>query len=486
MARKVADPCRNCGAELAPGSAFCTLCGAAVANRAATPAPSSVPLGTTGAGTPGVDASSTAPAQTVPGVIPVGALHPGPLVPPVHVGVDPRLAAGSALVPGGAGRRLVARIIDGVLPAVLLGVAFAIGLPMMSVSTSDGYQTFNFMWLTVFVSVAALLSLAYSVWLWVWEARTGKTPGNIMMGLRTTNMAGEPAGLLAIFLRSLIIYLGSIVAYIGTILVVISNTWDSNGKRQGWHDKVANTLVFNVKTGRDPLETGGIAGREAFAPAAMPAISQVNSPLPVRPGPAPEAGVPVRPSWQAPQAPQAPGPITGVPFSAPSQPAPAAGLHNPAQYTPSSTGFAPPPSGFGATPADAPNQASLAAQEQALGETRVRPVSTGNDVRLTFDDGHTEDISTVALLGRNPAGYDGEMIERLISVHDSSRSVSKTHLHLQAAAEGLWVTDRNSTNGSAITTADGHTSPLPGGTPTLAEHGARVRFGDRSFLVARA
>jgi hypothetical protein len=132
----------------------------------------------------------------------------------------------------------------------------------------------------------------------------------------------------------------------------------------------------------------------------------------------------------------------------------------------------------------------LAHGDDDLGETRVRPAppapGTNASIRLTFDDGRSEDVATVALIGRNPAGYDGEMIERLVSVHDSSRSVSKTHLHVRASTEGLWVTDRNSTNGSAITHRAGQKSRLAGGTPTLAEVGARVHFGDRSFVVGQA
>ena len=85
----------------------------------------------------------------------------------------------------------------------------------------------------------------------------------------------------------------------------------------------------------------------------------------------------------------------------------------------------------------------------------MRPLPAATALRLTFDDGHIEDITDVALIGRNPAGYDGEMISRLLCVQDSSRSVSKTHLHVRVGGEGLWVTDRNSTNGSAITILGG-------------------------------
>ncbi len=462
MARKVAESCRNCGAELAPGSAFCTLCGTAVANRAASPAPDSVPLAGPAARAAGHPATDGAPppARAVPGIISIGAGPSGaglsgaglsgPLVEPVQVGGDARVAAARELLAGGAGRRLVAKIVDGVLPAALVVAALSVGTALLSVKVSNGYRTIDFTWLGILAGAASVLSLAYGLWLWFWEAKTGKTPGNVMLGLRTTNMDGMPAGVLAIFLRNLIVALGSVAFYVGMAVVVISNAWDRNGHWQGWHDKVANTLVFNVKGGRNPLETGGIAGREAYTPAAMPAIAQVPSPMPE----VPARQFASQPFGTQPAGTQQDsGPITAVPLS----------------------GFAPP-----AAPAPAAGFADEA------GETRVRPAPGSAGLFLTFDDGRTEVIRSVALVGRNPAGYDGEMIEHLVSVPDSGRSVSKTHLHIRVAGEGLWVTDRNSTNGSFIINTAGQKSTLQGGTPALAEVGATVHFGDRSFQVGGA
>ena len=286
--------------------------------------------------------------------------------------------------------------------------------------------------------------------------------------------------------------------------MVISNACDPAGKRQGWHDKVAQTQVFIVRTGRDPLETRKIAGRESYAPAPMPSLAPVHSPLtaasgqsfgnspvvantvvPVPPGrfqhtpartAAPDRGGAPQTSPFAPPTPpsrghsaQDSGLIAGVPFSKPATPAP---QQNQAQYSPQGGG-----------PGTGPVAGQTALDGDELGETRVRPATPGAGIRLTFNDGRTEDVPPVALIGRNLAGYDGEMIERLVPVRDSSRSVSKTHLHVRAAGEGPWVTDRNSMNGSAITNANGAKSALQGGAPTLAGVGATVHFGDRHFQV---
>ncbi|MHA7269321.1 RDD family protein [Arthrobacter sp. HLT1-20] len=494
MAQKAADPCRNCGAVLPPGAAFCTLCGAAVNNRAAAPAPATVTVGVPGTG-------------SLPGIVPVGITATGPLLAPREPGVDPRIAAATALVPGGAGRRLAAKLIDGVLPSVLLAVAAGIGASKISVTKVGEFAQVNLSWLLILSGIAAVLSLGYGIWLWLWEAKSGKTPGNLLVGLRTTNMAGGPAGVLAIFLRNVVVAVSSTVPTLGPLLVVISNTWDANGKRQGWHDKLAHTLVFNVKAGRDPLETGGIAERANFVPASVPTLTPVSSPLVQRPVadgvrntavPGPVVPGPVIPGPAVPgpggpgQYPQ--GPITSVPGAAASaapqsqrqvqfqQPAP---QPQQSQFSPASS-FAPqPPPARETTTKPFAEQPHIRLLEDEAGDTRVRPLPAAVGLRLTFDDGHTEDITAVALIGRNPAGYDGEMISRLVSVLDSSRSVSKTHLHVQASGEGLWVTDRNSTNGSAITAVGGDRTELQGGTPALAGIGARVHFGDRSFTVGR-
>lgn len=551
MAQKVADPCRNCGAELAPGAPFCTLCGTALSNRAASPAPSTVPVGgssaANGQGSNGPGVNGPGGATAVPGIVAVGAAPLAPLLPPRELGEDPRLAAATALVPGGAGRRLSAWLLDAVVPSILVGIATGVGIALIDVRRVGSQNVVDFTWLGILLGIASVLSLGWVVFQWLWEAKKGKTLGNVLLGLRTTNMDGHPAGPLAIFLRLLIVSVSSIVPTIGPLLVVLSNAWDGNGKRQGWHDKVAHTLVFNVRTGRDPLETGGIAERAAFTPAQVQAISPVAAPM-VRPGqgnagqgtpgagasfapaaptdtqdfvpratptvsaaaptpadtvgrgsrrrkkaPAadPFAPAPIQfhgqPGQPAPQFPGQQGTPPGQPYGgtfAPPSPVPAApGQAQPAESGPitSVPGITAPP------PRNTPEVATAAQAEDDAGETRVRPVASSTPTfRLTFDDGRQEDVSALALIGRNPAGYDGEMISRLISVHDTSRSVSKTHLHLRVGSEGLWVTDRNSTNGSAISSPSGATARLTGGTPALAEVGSRVHFGDRSFVVAKA
>ena len=257
---------------------------------------------------------------------------------------------------GSAGKRLGAKLVDGIPPALISGLAAVVGMPLIGyeqVSASSAVVDLSMFF--VVMGAGSLLALGYWIFLWGWDAKTGKTPGNLMFGLRTTDEEGFAPGWLAVFLRNLIIALSGIIPVLGFVIVMISNLFDPHGKRQGWYDKAARTFVFDVRRGRNPLLTGG------------------------------------------------------------------------------------------------------------------------RDLVL----------ESVALIGRNPAGKDNEPAQ-LIPVKDEGRSVSKTHLHLRVDAGRLWVTDRHSTNGSAVGGADGERTPLPGGQPSWAPPGSTVYFGDRSFRVEQA
>lgn len=104
---------------------------------------------------------------------------------------------------------------------------------------------------------------------------------------------------------------------------------------------------------------------------------------------------------------------------------------------------------------------------------------------LAFDDGQSTVLVQTVLIGRNPAAAPGEGPVALFNVADLGRSVSKTHLAVTIHDGRVWVTDRNSTNGSGITGADGAFRPLDPGAPEPVRFGDTVHFGDRSFEVRR-
>jgi FHA domain len=107
-------------------------------------------------------------------------------------------------------------------------------------------------------------------------------------------------------------------------------------------------------------------------------------------------------------------------------------------------------------------------------------------LRITLDDGRDFRLERTVLIGRNPAPAAGESQAQLLPVPDPGRTISKTHLHLLTDGTGVWVTDRHSTNGSAVTTPDGMRTALQPGVPAFVSPGTTVHFGDRTFNVGHA
>ncbi|WP_299165471.1 RDD family protein [uncultured Arthrobacter sp.] len=448
-----AQECPRCSSRIAPGTAYCVRCGASIPNR-------------------------TAHVRTVD---PPGNALAHPDARMNGEGGQRGTMAQLNLENGSAGKRLGAKLVDGIPPALITGLAAVVGMPLIGyeqVSASSAVVDLSMFF--VVTGAGSLLALGYWIFLWGWEARTGKTLGNLMFGLRTTNEEGLAPGWLAVFLRNLIIGLSGIVPVIGFVIVMISNLFDSNGKRQGWYDKAARTFVFDIRRGRNPLVTGGINGPSSFAPQPQPpAVQPIPSPVISR---------------------RAPGASQPEPQPAVSQPGPAVSQPGPAVSQPQQSTFQPEPVVFQSEKVPTGRTAPLhdfdfAHPDEEGGETVVSRRSaavppnsdpfTRNAVRIRLDDGRDVVLQSAALVGRNPAAKDNEPAQ-LIPVKDEGRSVSKTHLHLRVEAGRLWVTDRHSTNGSAVSGADGERTPLPGGQPYWAAPGSTVHFGDHSFKVEQA
>ena len=107
-------------------------------------------------------------------------------------------------------------------------------------------------------------------------------------------------------------------------------------------------------------------------------------------------------------------------------------------------------------------------------------------LRIRLDDGRDFRLERSVLIGRNPAPAAGESQAQLLPVPDPGRTISKTHLHLLTDGTGVWITDRHSTNGSAVTTPDGMRTALQPGVPAFVSPGTTVHFGDRTFNVGQA
>ncbi|MDK1328416.1 RDD family protein [Arthrobacter sp. zg-Y1143] len=389
------------------------------------------------------------------------------------------------LVNATAAQRLGAKILDALPVAALLAAA-----PLLLSLAMPGRDA-----LPVGFAAGGALAGGFALWLWIWEAGTGKTPGNLALGIRTTSEDGRAPGLIPVLLRNVLLALSGITVA-GPVVLLLSNLWDRNSQRQGWHDKVARTLVVDVRAGRDPLLTGGLhtaAGAGRTSPAGSLASAGPLASTAV-PGPGPMTSVPgftaaAQPAQGRHQA--ATPQFQAAPVAAPQSQAP---QYQAQQFqAPAAQAVPAPPAArsmpFQSVPVPAPVAAPVPAPpgvhpDEELEMTRVARRRRSAGIRIRFDDGNSSVITGTALLGRNPGPKPQETADQLLDFADMGRSVSKTHLHLQADPNGIWVTDRNSTNGSAVVTVQGLREELEPGRPVLAPPGSTVFFGDRSFTVA--
>ncbi|MDR6507390.1 RDD family protein [Arthrobacter oryzae] len=564
------DPerCQRCQQLIRPGATFCPACGAPLTNRAAR-------------NVRNIDHSqrelmerAAAHGGPIPDSIPVAQARPD-TAGPVAFGQRADVQGGGTgmggkldLVPAAAGRRLGAAVLDWVGPAALLVVMLTIGFATITRTQSGGFIIYNTGTLVLLGSIALGITVVYTLVQLGIEGRSGNTIGNRLMGIRSTDQDGYAPGGGPLFLRGLITGAGLLLSVVAAVLVVVfkwfeaalwivaplfllgiawafvvvvSNSWDKNGRLRGWHDKAAKTLVFDVNAGRNPVTTGGIQGPYSFAPLDLPPVQQVSSPIagaagrpaqgiPALTVQAPESrvpnaqaanpqaihaqvinpqGAPVQdhtPPVAVPQAPLNPNqwqpPAMPQPWAAPAAAAPVPPAPTPAgpsaPAASAATGAQPEPAPIHSPTAPAPTAPTAQPpsvqswdfhpdddhdRTQMRGQAAPAPVAV---LRIRLDDGRDFQLDRTVLIGRNPSGLPGEETAQLLAVADPGRSISKTHLHLLEDNGGVWVTDRNSTNGSAVTTPDGIRTALQAGEPAYVRPGSTVHFGDRTFHLGQA
>ena len=129
--------------------------------------------------------------------------------------------------------RVVAWIID----AIALGILTAAIAPLAGGSTPVTVETSGGVTVSYTTNaVGGLLGLIYFVGLWSWR---GQTVGMIPFRLWVVNVAdGTKPDVVRAFLR----YIGLIISFVVLLLGVIWVAFDS--RKQGWHDKLAQTVVI--------------------------------------------------------------------------------------------------------------------------------------------------------------------------------------------------------------------------------------------------
>lgn len=124
--------------------------------------------------------------------------------------------------------RVGASVLDTVcLLPVLIGLALLVG-PATSGSS------FEQLWWEHLMPNALVLAITLSFWL-----RWGATPGKLILGLRIVQADTLDTPTMKQFLLR---YLGYIPASLPLLLGLLWVGWDD--RKQGWHDKLAGTIVI--------------------------------------------------------------------------------------------------------------------------------------------------------------------------------------------------------------------------------------------------
>ena len=142
-------------------------------------------------------------------------------------------------------RRFIAYTIDGLIIAVIIfiltfisvlayisGAMSGAGRAIIGKISDPEQILLLTMWVWIF---SILLNLAYFT---LFHGSTGRTPGKKLLGLQVVTVEGGPLTYGIAFLRSVGYVISSLVLCLGYLWVVFDK------KKQGWHDKIAGTVVI--------------------------------------------------------------------------------------------------------------------------------------------------------------------------------------------------------------------------------------------------
>ncbi len=123
----------------------------------------------------------------------------------------------------GFGRRFIAYVID---QLIVLFIGASIGFTFSAGSRGIGFFP------------GAISGALYFVFFWV--SQKGQTLGNRLMAIKVTKTDGGELDIATGIVRYIGYFISSLVFGLGFLWII----WDS--KKQGWHDKIANTVVYET------------------------------------------------------------------------------------------------------------------------------------------------------------------------------------------------------------------------------------------------
>jgi len=448
---------------------------------------------------------------------------PNPRALPRTTGLPPGVEAGPV------GRRLLAHVVDLLVP-VAIGTVMIASLSLPNRSS-----------VAILVGLGSLIMAAWIVLVWSMFATRAAGPGMRLMRLQLVGLKdGRPIGWGRFFVRTVVLFALTITVLplIAMIVMLLRQP-----RRQGWHDLAANAVVIKARplapTGPRPVTQSrstslarpatvkepSLVSRQTASPAyasnghTHPSLQsrgpqgyanehyREDEPSDRRPSDRPRVGTGGGTGGQersaSPSGAARPGPrpeLSGssrLPSSRGSDTTPTAGTRLPAPL-PSSVPTVRPGAVAG-LPELGGEPEPVTMRQERIGEGQAAPTHEDETVgpgaedsrplnvgwAAALDDGREIDVTGLVLLGRNPQPRPGEEDAEMIKVADDTRTVSKTHLALGVDANGMYVMDRGSTNGSTVTNTHGVSKTCPAGDIVPVTPGSIISFGDHWLEIRR-
>ncbi|NTW41220.1 MAG: RDD family protein, partial [Cellulomonadaceae bacterium] len=161
-------------------------------------------------------------------------------------------------VPASMAKRLLASVID-LAVVVVLGGGFVVAGVLGSLRLGGSVTS-----PTPLTVLGYVLLAAQGLVQWGLLATRGYTFGKGLVGLRVLSAAtGQPLGPWRALVRLAIPALAWVVPVVGPALVHLSPLFDPSGRRQGWHDRAARDMVFDITIGVDPSVSSAPSAPEA-------------------------------------------------------------------------------------------------------------------------------------------------------------------------------------------------------------------------------
>jgi uncharacterized RDD family membrane protein YckC len=149
---------------------------------------------------------------------------------------------------GGFWRRFWAYMVDKFILYLISLILFLIGLFAMglggaspwTVVTTGNLPRGTGFFMALYLVTAFLTDMVYFIW---FHGTIGQTLGKRLLGLRLIRSSGEKMTLGIAFLRWVGSLISGLFVFLGFIWIAIDH------RKQGWHDKIAATLVVRTQNG---------------------------------------------------------------------------------------------------------------------------------------------------------------------------------------------------------------------------------------------